>query len=244
MSDMLSHKDDILSLCLQTTCGGGEGKGEDDVPTERFLRLPESKKQLIREAAMLEFARVPYDKASINQIIQNAEISRGSFYTYFEDKEDLLDYVFSDSCQKISQICEQELQENGGDYILMLERLFDHFVVTLNQTRLVMDVARNVLSHQEGTKILGLGIGKGEKSAQKSQEETFEWLYDRIDKNRFRYKNKEDYEALLMMGATALMISLKRFYEEPEQLDSIRRIFKNSLELLKYGAYCSESYHE
>ena len=51
------------------------------MPTERFYRLPEAKKQVIRQAAIKEFVRVPFEKASINQIIQNADISRGSFYT-------------------------------------------------------------------------------------------------------------------------------------------------------------------
>ncbi|MEW4411010.1 hypothetical protein [Clostridium sp. AN503] len=49
------------------------------MPTERFYRLPEAKKQLIREAAIKEFSRVPYERASINQIIHNADISRAAF---------------------------------------------------------------------------------------------------------------------------------------------------------------------
>ena len=50
------------------------------MPTERFYRLPEVKRQAIREAALKEFARVPFEKVSINQIIRNADISRGSFF--------------------------------------------------------------------------------------------------------------------------------------------------------------------
>ena len=34
------------------------------MPTERFYRLPEAKKQVIRQAAIKEFARVPFEKAS------------------------------------------------------------------------------------------------------------------------------------------------------------------------------------
>mgnify|MGYP000403050715 CR=1 FL=1 len=56
------------------------------MPTQRFLKLKEEKKQAILEAAVHEFSRVPYSSASINQIIKEADISRGSFYTYFEDK--------------------------------------------------------------------------------------------------------------------------------------------------------------
>ena len=73
------------------------------MPTQRFLNLKESKKIAILEAAANEFARVPYSAASINQIIKEAEISRGSFYTYFEDKDDLMRYMlrgFRDTLRK------------------------------------------------------------------------------------------------------------------------------------------------
>ena len=73
------------------------------MPTQRFLKLKEEKKQMILEAAAHEFSRVPYSSASINQIIKEADISRGSFYTYFEDKDDLMRYMlrgFRVSCGK------------------------------------------------------------------------------------------------------------------------------------------------
>ena len=73
------------------------------MPTQRFLNLKESKKNAILEAAANEFARVPYSAVSINQIIKEAEISRGSFYTYFEDKDDLMHYMlrgFRDTLRK------------------------------------------------------------------------------------------------------------------------------------------------
>ena len=61
------------------------------MPTQRFLKLKEEKKQAILEAAVHEFSRVPYSSASINQIIKGGRhIQGGSFYTYFEDKDDLM----------------------------------------------------------------------------------------------------------------------------------------------------------
>ena len=50
------------------------------MPSERFLHLPEEKKMRIIKAALKEFARVSYDEISINRIIQDAGIPRGSFY--------------------------------------------------------------------------------------------------------------------------------------------------------------------
>lgn len=63
------------------------------MPSERFLRLPEEKRELIYQIAMDEFVHVPLEKVSINRIIQKAGISRGCFYTYFEDKRELLIWV-------------------------------------------------------------------------------------------------------------------------------------------------------
>ena len=60
------------------------------MPKETFLKLPEEKKQKIIKAAKKEFERVPIEEVSIKNIVENAEIARGSFYQYFESKEDLL----------------------------------------------------------------------------------------------------------------------------------------------------------
>jgi len=59
------------------------------VPKDLFFTIHEEKKNRIIEAAIKEFSLQLYEKASINQIIKEADISRGSFYQYFEDKEDL-----------------------------------------------------------------------------------------------------------------------------------------------------------
>ena len=64
------------------------------MPKETFLKLPEEKKNKIIKAAKKEFERVPLEQASIKNIVEDAEISRGSFYQYFESKEDLLRVYF------------------------------------------------------------------------------------------------------------------------------------------------------
>ena len=85
------------------------------MPTERFYRLPEEKKRAIQRAAVQEFSRVPLENVSINKIIQNAEISRGSFYTYFEDKRELMHYILEEMNRDLRNYLRQCLSENGGD---------------------------------------------------------------------------------------------------------------------------------
>ena len=59
------------------------------MPKETFLRLSEDKKEKILSAAKKEFSRVTLEEVSIKNIVEDAEIARGSFYQYFEDKEAL-----------------------------------------------------------------------------------------------------------------------------------------------------------
>jgi len=41
----------------------------------------------------MEFARHPYEQASLSEIVLNAGIAKGSMYQYFDDKKDLYGYV-------------------------------------------------------------------------------------------------------------------------------------------------------
>jgi len=59
------------------------------MPTKRFSNLQEEKKILISNIVMEEFKRKPYGELKISAIARRAQISRGSIYTYFKDREDM-----------------------------------------------------------------------------------------------------------------------------------------------------------
>lgn len=65
------------------------------MPKELFFLIDAEKQRKIQNAAMQEFSSQMYESSSINQIIKQADISRGSFYQYFEDKDDLYFYMIS-----------------------------------------------------------------------------------------------------------------------------------------------------
>jgi len=206
------------------------------MPTERFLRLSEQKKSIIREAAKKEFCRVPYEKASINQIIHNANISRGSFYTYFEDKQDLVRWLFEDSCVKIKDFCEKQLEESQGDYFVMMEKLFQLFVETIQETSEMMEMTKNIFSTQENVAMMGLG-NMPDPMAPERQGSAVRWLYDRIDKSLLLKEDIKEFQPVLAMGASALMLATKQYYDYPEHQDLIREDYHRTLALLRRGAY-------
>lgn len=82
-------------------------------------KIFERKNELLK-AALDEFSSKSYDIASLNMIIKNAKISKGTFYYHFADKEELYLYLVKsafyekwDFINKKSQT-EQDLFNNGS----------------------------------------------------------------------------------------------------------------------------------
>jgi AcrR family transcriptional regulator len=65
------------------------------MPKQTFLNLPEEKRKIIIDAAIDEFAEYGLENASTNRIVANSGISKGSFYQYFEDKQDVFMYLLT-----------------------------------------------------------------------------------------------------------------------------------------------------
>ena len=59
------------------------------MPKQTFFNLPREKRETIMNAAIEEFADYGLENASTNRIVKNSGIAKGSFYQYFEDKQDV-----------------------------------------------------------------------------------------------------------------------------------------------------------
>lgn len=63
--------------------------------TPVFQRLPEEKQHRILDAAITQFAQYGYEQTSVNSVVSEAGISKGSLFQYFGSKFDLFDTVVS-----------------------------------------------------------------------------------------------------------------------------------------------------
>ena len=95
------------------------------MPTETFMKLSEEKKNKILIAAKNEFTRVPFEQTSIKNIVEEAEIARGSFYQYFTSKEDLLQYMMKDDKEKLDNFIKAKLKETHGDVFEAYLAIYD-----------------------------------------------------------------------------------------------------------------------
>ena len=100
-------------------------KGACGLPSSTFFRLPPEKQEKLLRAARKEFARVPFADASINRIIQAADISRGSFYMYFRDKGELFFYLLELHTRQLEAPARSALHRRNGNPFPALLDLFD-----------------------------------------------------------------------------------------------------------------------
>lgn len=96
------------------------------MPTPTYFNLPKEKREAIEQASILEFANHTFSEASINQIVKASNISRGSFYQYFEDKEDcylhILTMIAKEKMKLFGTIVNRSEQDSIFDeYEQMLE---------------------------------------------------------------------------------------------------------------------------
>lgn len=96
------------------------------MPSNTFLNLNKEKRDKIIEVSLKEFSSVPYPEVSINKIIMNAGIPRGSFYMYFESKEDLFEFLMEEHHNRFINAMNECFDKNNGDlrstFISMYEK--------------------------------------------------------------------------------------------------------------------------
>lgn len=92
---------------------------------QTFYNLPKEKQQRIIKASIDEIIGNSYDKISINKIVKNAVISRGSFYQYFDEKGDLFELIMQNFTSEIKNKFIDIMISNKGDILLAALDIFD-----------------------------------------------------------------------------------------------------------------------
>jgi AcrR family transcriptional regulator len=96
------------------------------MPTRTFFNLPMEKQNKIISVSKAEFSQYSFYDASINRIINEADISRGSFYLYFKNKEDLFIYIAEEYKSELIDFIEQNLKNSKCDIFEVLLLIFDY----------------------------------------------------------------------------------------------------------------------
>lgn len=74
------------------------------MPKTTFFNLDKIKQERILNAAKKEFTSKGYEKTTVVNICDNAEIKRVSFYSYFDSLDDIHDFIFKGENNKCGAI--------------------------------------------------------------------------------------------------------------------------------------------
>ena len=154
------------------------------MPTPTFFRLPEEKRARLLRSAWREFSSVRFSEASINRIVRDAQIARGSFYQYFADKDDLFFHLLDTLYDACLALAAQALREAGGSLFDAVPRVFDLLFTGETQQTLsqgmellrrndTMDMSKIVFERAKNYPQLGELLRRSDVSMLRRSDEAF-----------------------------------------------------------------------
>lgn len=197
------------------------------MPKDTFLKLSKEKQKKVIDAAKQEFARVPIEEVSIKNIVEQAEIARGSFYQYFESKEDLLIYILRENVENISQKLKEEIIESKGNlfdiYVNFYDLAIENFVEN-DEQKLFKQIFENIRTSDENIFQI----------VRKSKPKKIQDYYELIDTTNLKIENNEDLELICeILNGVVQRAVVKSFKKENKE--QAKKEFLRQMEFLKNG---------
>ena len=197
------------------------------MPKETFLKLSEEKKQKVLNAAKREFARVPIEQVSIKNIVENAEIARGSFYQYFESKEDLLAYILKENADEIDTKIKNKIYETKGNIFDVYIELYDLMVKKFVEN-----------TEQEFFKQIFINLRLLDESLftliKSVKPQNIIKYFEMFDKTSLKINEKNDFILICdMLNVITRRAIVKNFKGNSQE--ECRQNFLKQIDYLKYG---------
>lgn len=200
-----------------------------------FYNLPEEKRQRVTEAIVDEFANAEDDKVSINRIVQKANISRGSFYQYFDDKLDLVEVLIRSYLNLVIDDLRRAIVSSDGDIFYTFECVYD-IIVGLSKDERNRKVLRNLISNiRANNNLVSDYIVKRYIKQYKSIEE-FINITDEFSRKSFRFKSDEDMTYLQQILTSVLKNEIYNFYVFDTDPEETKARYLRKLYIIKQGA--------
>lgn len=202
------------------------------MPTLTFLQLNQEKREKIEKSAIKEFSTRLYQDASLNQIIKDAEISRGSFYMYFEDKKDLYLHLLDKYLSLFDIKIKDSLETNDNDLIGGFRSFFRSFhsnIINMDDYLFIANIFKNRNYFIEN-KLL----------SKKPNRDLVTFIYKNINKEKLNITKEEDIIRLIHIILLLSMNYLTSIVYNPKEKDLIEKEYDMELSLLKSAFYKEE----
>lgn len=199
------------------------------MPTSTFENLPENKKKIILEASIKEFKRVLLSDASINKIIKDANISRGSFYTYFKDIKDLYMYTLKTYQKKFYDIANEATHETKGDLIETTKKIYEKIIEDYKKDK---SEFKHIFLNMNYDISIRNQLGYDLECRYKLIE-----LTSKIDKKNLNIKKEEELFYIIDIIIGIVVHGLVEIFINDRDAESIKQKLDKQIQIIKEGIY-------
>lgn len=196
-----------------------------------FYNLPYEKRKRITDAVIKEFMEHPNEKVSINRIIKTAEISRGSFYQYFDDKVDLIEIITKTMFDQSNNKAKEILKLSCGDIFVMYIKMFDYFGDYCKQKQ-TMKIMRNIVESFKANDDLVSEYLKNRFNIALTNNE----IYLMVDRQNLKFQDSESVKCLIEILTQVLKNSVFDVFVAGCDREEVRSILVKKIEIIKQGA--------
>ena len=151
-------------------------------------------------------------------------ISRGSFYQYFESKEDLLKYIIMQDTESKNKEIADLLKETDGDIFELCIFLYDKMTKKIEKDE-DMIIFRKIFNNIMQSK---------EKRVLENNLIDFKMIFNSIKRDNLRAKNEEEIEIILKMLIDITYKSIMKTKTNKNKKKE-REKFLKRLEFIKFG---------
>lgn len=151
-------------------------------------------------------------------------ISRGSFYQYFESKEDLLKYIIMQDTESKNKEIADLLKETDGDIFELCIFLYDKMTKKIEKDE-DMIIFRKIFNNIMQSK---------EKRVLENNLIDFKMIFNSIKRDNLRAKNEEEIEIILKMLIDITFKSIM-YSKTNKNKKKEREKFLKRLEFIKFG---------
>ena len=196
-----------------------------------FYNLPYEKRKRITDAVIKEFMERPNEKVSINRIIKTAEISRGSFYQYFDDKVDLIEIITKTMFEESSNKAKEILKLSCGDHFVMYIKMFDYFGDYSSQKQ-TMKIMRNIVDSFKANDDLVSEYLKNRFNIALSNNE----IYLMVDRQNLKFQDNESVKCLIEILTQVLKNAIFDVFVAGSNREEVRERLIKKIDIIKQGA--------
>lgn len=201
------------------------------MPKQTFFNLSEDKRSKLLSAMKEEFSRVPLHEASVANIVQTAGIPRGSFYQYFEDKDEAFYFLL-----------EQHAKDNQEKFIASLKKfdgnIFDTFIEMFQEILIFQNKEnRNFFRNA----FLNMNYKMETTFTQRFNEincsEQFLEISTLINTDKLNITNEQDLFHMMKIMMAITIQNLIHNFAEDLPFEKAMDIYTLEMNLLKRGFY-------